>query len=155
MVVKLPDSRRWPRLWLRSVFSIRRASVVIKLPPLHFRGGVGSTGIASPPPTTMASSCSRLLASATFFPLINKEPLARKLGINDAQKKDLRESEQKIEEELANQIAELRNKARKKLLSKLSKAQQDKLEKILGDDFEFRKPSGGKKPRRVKPKASR
>ena len=50
---------------------------------------------------------------------------------------EIQELMAKIEEELAREIEELRKKARKKLLSKLTLSQRDKLEEIIGDNFQF------------------
>ncbi len=82
--------------------------------------------------------------------VLTTDPLATKLKITDEQKKDLKRAEKEIEDELAREIAELRKKARKKLLSNLSRTQRNKLEEIVGDDFQFSNSSNARKFKRRK-----
>ncbi len=84
--------------------------------------------------------------------VLTTDPLATKLEITDEQKKDLKAAEKEIEQELARDIADLRRKAREKLLSKLNRSQREKLDEILGDDFQFSKSSGADKLKRRKAK---
>ena len=77
--------------------------------------------------------------------MLTSDPLATELEVTKDQKVELRESEKSINEELEQQIAELRKKAQKKLLSKLNGKQRDRLEEMIGDEFDF----GPKKPAKV------
>ena len=53
--------------------------------------------------------------------------------------------EAKIEKELEEEIAELREKAREKFLSKLNSSQRKQVEEMLGDSFEFAKVKNAQK----------
>jgi len=79
--------------------------------------------------------------------VLTTDPLATKLKITDQQKQALKQAEREIEEELARQIEALRKQSRNKLLSHLTQTQRNKLEKIIGDDFQFSQP---KKPGKFK-----
>lgn len=71
------------------------------------------------------------------------DPIASILEISDKQKKELRDSAEEIEQELAKEMEALRAKARKKLFSKLNPEQQKELNEMIGDDFQFGKSSTG------------
>jgi len=67
--------------------------------------------------------------------VITTDPLAKELELTEAQKKALRKSAREIEEEFAVELAKLREQAKQKLFSNLSRAQQRKLSEILGEEF--------------------
>ncbi len=69
--------------------------------------------------------------------VLTNDPLAKELGISDEQKLELRDAAEKIDEELARKIAELRSRAMQDLFSRLKQNQQIKLSKILGDEFHY------------------
>lgn len=71
------------------------------------------------------------------YNVLTRDPLASELGITDDQKHELREAAQEINAELAREMAKLRVAAMRKLFARLTREQQAKLEKILGDDFYF------------------
>ena len=82
--------------------------------------------------------------------LIN-DPLATDLGITEEQKESLVEQAKEIDQELAEEIAKLRAKAKEKLFSHLKPEQQKKLETMIGEEFTYepvvgRKQRGGRKP---------
>ena len=72
--------------------------------------------------------------------VLTSDPVKTEIGLSDEQAANLRKSEQKIQEELEEQIAELRDKARKKLLSNLNRTQQEQVEQMMGPEFAFRNP---------------
>ena len=67
--------------------------------------------------------------------VLTTDPLAKELELTEAQKKALRKSAREIEEEFAVELAKLREQAKQKLFSNLSRAQQRKLSEILGEEF--------------------
>lgn len=67
--------------------------------------------------------------------VLTTDPLAKELELTDAQKKALRKSAREIEQEFAVEVAKLREQAKEKLFSNLSKAQQKKLSTLLGEEF--------------------
>ncbi|MDP7204914.1 MAG: sulfatase-like hydrolase/transferase [Pirellulaceae bacterium] len=67
--------------------------------------------------------------------VLTTDPLAKQLELTEAQKKALRTSAREIEEEFAEEVARLREQAKEKLFSNLSKAQQKKLSELLGEEF--------------------
>ncbi len=73
----------------------------------------------------------------TLVEVLTSEPMKSEFEINDDQSEKLKKAEQEIQQELEREIAQLRLKARKKLLSQLRKDQQDEVESWLGDRFEF------------------
>lgn len=88
------------------------------------------------------------------------DPLASELEITAEQKKKLQESAKEIAEELARDLEAVRAKARNKLIKNLSGQQQQKLESLVGDEYDFAgKSSNGimsgtakfKSPKKVKP----
>ena len=91
------------------------------------------------------------LRNRSFIDVITSEPLKSELEISDEQSGELKQAEQEIEEELAREIAELREKARTRLLSKLKKSQREEVEEIFGDMFDFAN-SAGKRDKRKRRK---
>ena len=67
--------------------------------------------------------------------VLTTDPLAKELELTEAQKKALRKSAREIEEEFAEEVARLRQQAKEKLFSNLSKVQQKKLSTLLGQEF--------------------
>jgi hypothetical protein len=67
--------------------------------------------------------------------VLTTDPLAKELELTETQKKALRKSAREIEEEFAVELAKLREQAKQKLFSNLSRAQQRKLSEILGEEF--------------------
>lgn len=88
------------------------------------------------------------LRGRSLVDLLTSDPLRSKLEISSRQTDELREVEREIEKEIEEEIAKLRERARKRLLSKLDQDQQDQVEKIFGDTFQFAEPA--KKGRRAK-----
>ena len=75
------------------------------------------------------------LRDRSLVEMITSEPLKTELDVSAKQTQVLRKAEREIEEELQQQIAELRAKAHKRLLSNLNRVQRDRLQEIFGDDF--------------------
>ncbi|PHR90408.1 MAG: hypothetical protein COA78_35400 [Blastopirellula sp.] len=73
--------------------------------------------------------------------VITSNPLAEEIGLSPSQSADLRQSAQEINEELEQQIAELRSRAMDKLFSQLETDQQRKLNDIMGDQFLYQESS--------------
>lgn len=87
------------------------------------------------------------LQKRSFVDLLTSDPLKSELAITDSQRAALRSTEQEIESEMRKELARLREKARVRLLAKLSATQRTQVEKLFGDTFEFlesnqRKPGG-------------
>ena len=74
---------------------------------------------------------------------LSSDPLAKDLGITDAQKEQLRTKQEEIEASLNEKIAKLRTEAREELFSVLTTAQQDKLKGMIGKPFTFTGGPGG------------
>jgi len=73
--------------------------------------------------------------------------LAEELGISESQQEKLRAANEKLEAELRQKIAELRNEAQDELLKVLTPQQQAKFRELVGEPFEFqqmefRRPGG-------------
>ena len=66
------------------------------------------------------------------------------LDISNRQADSLREEEQKIEADLQKEIAALRDKARQRLIKTLDRSQQEKIDDLIGDTFEFQPPTRAK-----------
>jgi hypothetical protein len=81
------------------------------------------------------------LRQRSLVDLLTSDPLKSELEISDDQSQQLKQAEQEIQEELAREIAKLQESARKKLLSKLNRSQQERVEEIFGAAFEFQRPS--------------
>ena len=79
-----------------------------------------------------------ILRRRSLIEVITSDPVKSELEITDDQSSDLKAKEKEIEEELQREIAELREKARKKLLSSLRPTQQEAVEKMIGDAYEFK-----------------
>ena len=62
--------------------------------------------------------------------------------------KILQQEAEKIEADIAKQVAELREKARQKLIKTLDRSQQEKIDELFGDNFDFgpleRRPAKGR-----------
>lgn len=59
------------------------------------------------------------------------------LSIDEQQQEKIKELQSEVDQELRDQIAKLREEARKKILSQLTPQQQAKYEELVGDQFEF------------------
>jgi hypothetical protein len=81
------------------------------------------------------------LRRRSLVDLLTNDPLKTELEITDPQSDALRESEKQIEEELARDIARLQEAARKKLISSLNQSQQERVEDIFGELFNFKPPA--------------
>ena len=66
------------------------------------------------------------------------EKLAEELGIDAAQKKRIEERQKELKEELAQRTAELKKEIHDKLLDELTSEQKTKLEKLSGDDYDYK-----------------
>lgn len=80
------------------------------------------------------------LRSRSLVDLLTSNPLKEKLKISDRQANDLREVEEEVEREIQQEIAKLREKARQRILDNLNREQQEQVEQIFGDPFEFALP---------------
>jgi hypothetical protein len=69
--------------------------------------------------------------------VITSNPLAEEIGLSPSQSKNLKQSALEINEDLEQQIAELRLRAMDKLISQLEKDQQIKLNAIMGNLFQY------------------
>ena len=67
--------------------------------------------------------------------------IAEELGIDAAQKKRIENRQEELEEELDRRMEELKKEIRDKLLDELTSEQKRKLEKLSGDDFEYKQNS--------------
>ena len=66
------------------------------------------------------------------------EKVAEELGIDAAQKKRIEERQKELKAELDRRMLELKKEIRDKLLDELTSEQKVKLEKLSGDDFEYK-----------------
>ena len=62
--------------------------------------------------------------------------LAEALGISDEQKERIKKRAEEIKAEVDEEIAQLKKKARQKLLHELTPKQRKQLEKMLGTEFD-------------------
>ena len=69
------------------------------------------------------------------------EKIAEELGIDAAQKKRIENRQEELKEELAQRMEELKKEIRDKLLDELTSEQKRKLEKLSGDEFEYKQNS--------------
>lgn len=91
----------------------------------------------------------------TLVEIITNDPIKTELEITDDQAGELRRSEKEIEKQLEEDIAELRRKAREKLLSNLKAKQRKRVEEMIGQPYKFvdskrsqkGKEAGGKAPK--------
>jgi len=67
------------------------------------------------------------------------DEVAEELGIDDDQKKRLKERSKEIQKELQAEIAKLKKKAREDLMKELRPEQRKQMEEMLGDEFEYKK----------------
>ncbi len=80
------------------------------------------------------------LRRGSLVDLLTSNPLKDQLEITDRQVEKLRETEEELEIEIQEEIAKLREKARKRLLDNLNPDQQDQVDELIGEPFEFAKP---------------
>ena len=90
------------------------------------------------------------LRRKSFVEWLTSEPWKTQLEISDDQAISLKESEKQIEEDLQREIAALREKARKQLLGKLKNKQQQQVEELFGDDFQFSDPESKERTRKLR-----
>ncbi len=69
--------------------------------------------------------------------ILTSDPVKTSLEITDEKAEVLREEEVRIREDLAKEIAKLREEAKERLLSKLSFRQREQAEELIGDAFDF------------------
>jgi len=62
--------------------------------------------------------------------------LSEELGIDDEQKKRIRDKAQELQERIKQEIARLKQQARQELLQELTPQQRQKLQELVGDDFQ-------------------
>ena len=74
--------------------------------------------------------------------------IAEELELTDEQKEELEERAEEIEKELEKDIAELKKKAREDLLKGLTAKQREKLDSMLGEEFQYTAPKPGRPMRR-------
>ncbi len=74
---------------------------------------------------------------------LSRDPLAKDLGITEAQKEQLQAKQQEIEAALNEKIAKLRTEAREELFKVLTTEQQAKLTAMIGKPFTFTGGPGG------------
>ena len=89
-----------------------------------------------------------ILRRRTFVEAITSEPMRSELDISNRQAEALQQEAEKIEADIAKQVAELREKARQKLIKTLDRSQQQKIDELFGDNFDFgpleRRPAKGR-----------
>ncbi|MCH2179612.1 MAG: hypothetical protein MK106_12495 [Mariniblastus sp.] len=85
-----------------------------------------------------------LFRNRSFVEVLTSEPMRSELDISNRQADSLREEEQKIEADLQKEIAALRDKARQRLIKTLDRSQQEKIDDLIGDTFEFQPPTRAK-----------
>ncbi len=89
-----------------------------------------------------------LLRRKSVVEILTSDPVKTNLEITDEQSADLKTKEKEIEEELQREIAELRERAREKLLASLRPTQKEAVEKMFGDAYNFKeKPREQRKPK--------
>ena len=94
-----------------------------------------------------AINARRQLRYRSLAEILTSEPMKSELQVSDKQSEKLLTAEQKIEKELEQQIADLRRKARDKLLGHLKSDQKARVQEIFGDEATNREPQ---KTRRLK-----
>ena len=77
------------------------------------------------------------LRNRSLVDLLTSDPVKSELEVTDKQAEKLREEEKEIRADLEKQIAELREEAQQRLLSKLKPSQREKAQELIGDAFEF------------------
>ena len=80
-------------------------------------------------------SAASQLKKRSLVQIITSEPMKSELEVTDEQARTLRMAEKEIEADLQKQIAELRAKARKRLLSNLKSDQRKQVEEIFGPEL--------------------
>jgi hypothetical protein len=90
------------------------------------------------------------LQRRSFVELLTNEPLKSRLKISESQSEELKKSAAEIEADLAREIAQLQAAARKKLLSRLAQTQQEQVEEIFGETFEFKEAINSRKGIKIK-----
>ena len=86
-----------------------------------------------------------LLRNRNFVEVLTSDPMRSELNISDRQADALREEQEKIQSDLAKQIAELQDKARQRLIKTLDRSQQEQIDNLFGEAFEFQTPARGKR----------
>ena len=77
------------------------------------------------------------LRRQSLVDILTSNPVKGELKVTDAQSKELRAEEKRLQEEMEAEIARLRKEARERILSKLDSEQKAEVEKMLGDEFKF------------------
>ena len=72
--------------------------------------------------------------------MLTSRAFAKELGLNDEEKKDLRDKAKEIEKRVKAQIAKLKADARKELIDTLPADKQAKLKEMIGENFNYEKP---------------
>jgi len=76
--------------------------------------------------------------------VLKDEVILKELGVDEAQKKKLKEKSNEIREWMAEEMKKLRMKAEKELLSVLSSPQQKKYRDMVGESFDFESEQRGR-----------
>lgn len=71
---------------------------------------------------------------------LTDKKVMEEIGISEEQLESLRTKAKELSKELEEKIAKLREETQQSLLSELTRDQREKLEKMIGDKFEFPKP---------------
>ena len=74
---------------------------------------------------------------------LTRGPLADELGITEEQIEELREKAEEVQEELQEEIRKLQEEAREEILTVLTPAQRRKYKELIGEPFEFSRPTFG------------
>jgi hypothetical protein len=74
---------------------------------------------------------------------LSSKLVAEALGIDDEQRKRIKERQKELNEELKERTAKLTEELREKLLSELTSEQRQKLEELKGEKFEYKEPDIG------------
>lgn len=78
-----------------------------------------------------------LLKRRSLVDVLTSEPVKSDLKITTKQCEELRDEEKVIAADLEKEIAKLREKARQRLLGKLTRSQKASVENMIGEEFEF------------------
>ena len=93
-----------------------------------------------------------LLQRKSIVEILTSDPVKTNLEITDDQSADLKTKEKEIEEELQREIAELRERAREKLLGSLRPTQKEAVEKMFGETYKFKEKPQKQRKRKGKRK---
>ncbi|MDB4564691.1 hypothetical protein N9099_02000 [Mariniblastus sp.] len=83
-----------------------------------------------------------LLQRRDLVQVLTADPIKSDLKITDEQSQELRDYQVQMQEDLQREIAKLQDKARSRLLSKLSPSQKREVEEMIGETFVFQNPNG-------------